>query len=411
MADLKSITQHFRFSSNSKPGEFEPEAEFMSRLMETVDALIVVLDEQGRVVEFNCASERLSGYSRSEVLGKKPNFLIPPEERAGVSEVIQNLLTDKRASHYENHWLTKAGKKRLLLWTNSSVKNKEGQIKSIICSGIDITKIREREERRLVILEMLETLASPGDQDTVLAQIIEIVRGYLKCDAVGIRLRKGDDYPYVQAMGFDETFLKKESMLCSFEGSTINKDENGVALLECMCGRVIRGDLMDTIASEEGAFLTGNINELVAKAAKKDLPFKIRNHCGQAGYLSVALIPLRFNNETVGLLQLNDHQADHFSDEDVNFFSIAGQSIGTALVRFQAEQGKKKTELILNTIIQKARDGFFLGTPDGKTIIYNEAMERITGYSQEEVNVHGWFYLVFPNEKERRQSIHKARQA
>ena len=114
------------------------------------------------------------------------------------------------------------------------------------------------------------------------------------------------------------------------------------------------------------------------------------------GYKSIALIPLRFHDKTVGLLQLNDYDEDKFSDDEIDFLTVAGQSIGAALVRFQAEQERQKAQLILDTVIRKAREGFSLSTQDGKFLIYNEAMERITGYNLEEMNHHGWFYLVFP---------------
>lgn len=55
---------------------------------------------------------------------------------------------------------------------------------------------------------------------------------------------------------------------------------------------------------------------------------------------------------------------------------MAGQSIGAALVRFQAEQARRKSDKILEAIIQRARDGFSLSQPDGTVLIYNQAMEK-----------------------------------
>jgi PAS domain S-box-containing protein len=413
MPDLGFITQYLHYFSrpNTTLTELIKKPDFTAKLMETAETLIMILDAQGRIIEFNPACERLSGYMRSEVIGREITFLIPPEEQEAVENVLQQLISKQQSLHYENHWLTKTGQKRLLAWSNSSFNNADCKVCTVICTGIDMTDVRERENRLFVMLEILELLASNESQDTVLAHILSVVQRYLGCDAAGIRLRSGDDYPYVQTVGFTEEFIKMESALCSFQGCTIEKDEDGVAVLDCICGRVIRGDLNAEIVTTTGAFLTGNINEFVAKVAKKNKAFKIRNHCGKEGYRSIALIPLRFDDNIIGLLQLNAYAEDFFAEEDVMFLTLIGQSIGAALARFQAEQEQHKAELILNTVIQKVRDGLLLGTPDGKVIIYNEAMERITGYSQAEVNQFGWVYLIFPKEEERRKIIQKARKA
>src|SRR5690554_5538815 len=146
MADLKFITQYLNFFTRSNTlAELEQKPDFLATLMQTVETLIMVLDEQGRIIEFNPACEKLSGYTRAEVLGKKVTFLIPPDEQAGVDEVLQQLIAGQQPLHYENHWLTKEGKKRLLIWSNSSCKSADCTTGSVICTGIDITDMRERE--------------------------------------------------------------------------------------------------------------------------------------------------------------------------------------------------------------------------------------------------------------------------
>ena len=45
------------------------EREFSAALMAAVDALVVVLDPEGRIVRFNRASEKVSGYRAEQVVG------------------------------------------------------------------------------------------------------------------------------------------------------------------------------------------------------------------------------------------------------------------------------------------------------------------------------------------------------
>ena len=52
-------------------------------VIETVGALVVVLDRDARIQRWNTACEAATGYDRDEVLGRPLWFLVPPEERAG----------------------------------------------------------------------------------------------------------------------------------------------------------------------------------------------------------------------------------------------------------------------------------------------------------------------------------------
>ncbi|QKQ25839.1 PAS domain S-box protein [Candidatus Reidiella endopervernicosa] len=54
-------------------------------LYDAVNALVVILDQEGRIVLFNKASEDVTGYSTAEVLGKLVwDIFLLPEEREPV---------------------------------------------------------------------------------------------------------------------------------------------------------------------------------------------------------------------------------------------------------------------------------------------------------------------------------------
>ena len=75
--------------------ELKKERDFISTLLDTIGALVVVLDPQGHIVRFNRACEQVSGYSLEEVEGKLVwDRLIPPEEVDTVQKVFGALLTD-----------------------------------------------------------------------------------------------------------------------------------------------------------------------------------------------------------------------------------------------------------------------------------------------------------------------------
>ena len=67
---------------SSGPNEaLQEERNVVSAILDTVGALVVVLDPEGRIVRFNRACEQTTGYSLEEVRGKRiwDLFLLPEE--------------------------------------------------------------------------------------------------------------------------------------------------------------------------------------------------------------------------------------------------------------------------------------------------------------------------------------------
>ncbi len=62
----------------------EEERNVVTAILDTVGALVIVLDPEGRIVRFNRACERSTGYTFSEASGKHVwDLFIPPEASAG----------------------------------------------------------------------------------------------------------------------------------------------------------------------------------------------------------------------------------------------------------------------------------------------------------------------------------------
>ena len=143
-----------------KPATPEADA-FASAVLETTDALIVVLDTLGRVLRFNRACERLTGYAFAEVRGKCVwELLLMAEEIEPVKAVFGNLQAGHFPNRFENIWVTKTGQHRHIMWSNTAMLDHEGDVAYIIGTGIDVTTERltelargESEERFRSIVE------------------------------------------------------------------------------------------------------------------------------------------------------------------------------------------------------------------------------------------------------------------
>ena len=164
--------------------------------------------------------------------------------------------------------------------------------------------------------ELLKLMNSELDAATLAQHIALALRRWCLCEAVGIRWRRGDDFPYLVTLGFAEDFILQESALCALDDSGQPRlDADGRPVLECMCGNVLRGRTDPSLFffTPGGSFWTNSTTELLAGTSEQERQSETRNRCHAAGYESVALIPLRFAGTIYGLLQLNDRKRGRFT--------------------------------------------------------------------------------------------------
>lgn len=136
--------------------EFVNDLKFSNEVLSIVDAVILVLDSNGRIVHFNKASESLTGYTYEEVQNITPwDIFVLPDEIDSVRNVFSQLTSGDFPNTHTNYWLTKQGEKRLINWSNTVI-TENGVINYIIATGIDVTEKKEAENKLEVHLNNLE---------------------------------------------------------------------------------------------------------------------------------------------------------------------------------------------------------------------------------------------------------------
>ena len=130
---------------------------FIHTVLNTVDALVMVVDSEDRIVLFNSACERLTGYTFSEVKGKTfwHNLLLPEEKQQVLNFGKEIVKAEKGETlHYTNHVVSKDGWVYLIEWSSYVFRDCQGQLLFIVCTGIDITE-REKVKKALEYSEKL----------------------------------------------------------------------------------------------------------------------------------------------------------------------------------------------------------------------------------------------------------------
>ncbi len=125
----------------------QEERNVVSAIVDTVSALVVVLDQEGHIVRFNRICEQTMGYSFAEVRGRFAWELFSIAEEAERFQVAFNETRASRRTHeFESIWMGRDGAQRIIAWSTSVLAGAT-EASYIIASGIDITE-RERAQAK-----------------------------------------------------------------------------------------------------------------------------------------------------------------------------------------------------------------------------------------------------------------------
>ena len=282
--------------------------------------------------------------------------------------------------------------------------DKEGLLLGGFGTVQDITERKLAEANRALLADTLRILNRGGDLHPRIAETLGLIRDATGFDAVGLRLRMGEDYPYFEHKGFSEEFLRKENSLCvkRFDGKILY-DAEGRAVLECTCGLILSGltDPGMSCFTEGGSFWTNNSHKLLALTREADPRTNPRNRCIHAGYESVGLFPVRAGREILGLLQLNGRRVGIFTPELIAFYETLAQNIGLALQRTMAEESLRESEDKYRNLYDEAPVGYVELDSEGRIDRVNRKMEEMLGYAAEEmIGEHMWNFVVEKSEAE-----------
>ena len=177
------------------PGMPQNDLKFLRSVFSEVGALLLILDQDGRICCFNHACERLTGYTAAEAEGKFPwDFLLPPEDaatfRREAFDPLRNAV-DPTPKIYVNFWLSKQGQRFLIEWSTTVLLDEKGQLDHVISIGTDITEKRQQEQLLLeqsTIIDQIHDAVVATDLEGVVTfwnKGAERIFGYSAAELVG----------------------------------------------------------------------------------------------------------------------------------------------------------------------------------------------------------------------------------
>jgi PAS domain S-box-containing protein len=310
--------------------------ELYRTLVEASPGLVWRCDREGRYTFLNRAWERTLGYRPDELLGRTLRDFQPADAKTGAA--VEPFATD-----FEAVQVARDGRELCLHFSATVLRDGEGRLIGSQGTAHDVTDRRLVEAYEAGGREVLEILNEPGSLAECIQRVLEALRSRSRCDAAGIRLEDGEDYPYFVQAGFSAGFLKTENSILKKENGAICRGRDGAVCLECTCGLVISGRSSPYLTAH-GSFWTNDSPSLLSLSPEVDPRRNPRNQCIHHGYASVALVPIRRKGAIIGLLQLNDRRPGRFSLQAVEALEDIASHIGQALVRKAIDEALRQSE-------------------------------------------------------------------
>lgn len=216
-----------------------------------------------------------------------------------------------------------------------------------------------RDNPREILVELLGLANQPQGMDRLLERLVVFLLEHAGCECTAIRLRDGQDFPYYHQHGFTPDFIELENSLCALGANgNLLLNENGDVMLECMCGHVLCGRFDPTKAyfTPRGSFWTNSTSDLVAVATEEDILLQnLRGRCVER-FESVALIPMRSEGRTYGMIHLTDTRKNRFSPDLIALMEEISSIAANVVARKQAEDALRETNKRLKLLSDTASE-------------------------------------------------------
>jgi PAS domain S-box-containing protein len=240
--------------------EQESVAHDLTQLIDTANAPIFGIDAAGLVNEWNQRAEQLTGFAKSDVMGKDlVAGFITDDYKASVKEVLDKALQGEESANYEFPLYTKMGDRVDVLLNSTSRRDAAGHIMGVVGVGQDITELNKiRKEQESVahdLTQLIDTANAPifGIDAAGLVnewnQCAEQLTGFAKIDVMGKDLVAGfitDDYKASVKEVLDKALQGEESANYEFPLYTKTGDRVDV-LLNSTSRRDAAGHIMGVV--------------------------------------------------------------------------------------------------------------------------------------------------------------------
>lgn len=312
---------------------------FLQNIFESIVHPLYVIDIENHLVKMTNSAARRAGLIENEACHVTTNHNNKPCGTKGLVCPIEEVKRTGLPIAIEHIHCDKDGNPRAVEVHGYPVFNSKGTITQLIVYALDITERKNLEEALQVSYRFLEIANRYSQMEPMLREFVEELRKYIDCSTVAIRIidEKGN-IPFTVHTGLNPCF-EQDSY------HTLDKTQ-------CLCTQVTRTehDLQNPHFTETGSFFTNSSSSSFEMSSDVE---KSKIRCVSYGleYESVAVIPVRVENKTIGLIHIADTEKKKVPVEKVHILEKVAMELGAAFQRLQLEEALTKArEEYLSTL-------------------------------------------------------------
>jgi PAS domain S-box-containing protein len=293
---------------------------------------LVTISTDGKIMDVNKATEFVTGFSREHLTGTDfSNYFTEPEK---ARDGYQQVFSTGSVRDYPLAIRHTLGKVTDVLYNATLYRNEAGDIQGVFAAARDITERKEIQKRIEATNALLNLFVKMSSRKDYLDAALELIQNWSGCRCAGIRVLDGKgNIPYESYSGFSREFWESENFLC-------------VKNNQCACIRVITGEMdpQDApVVTPAGSFCCANTIRFINQLSEEEKK-RYRGVCVENGFLSVAVIPVRYGEKILGAMHLADEMENKVSFQALEFIESMAPLIGEAINRFSLEEEIKESE-------------------------------------------------------------------
>lgn len=257
---------------------------------------------------------------------------------------------------------------------------------------IEVTERKQAENYINATNALLKLFIRKSSRKEYLDSVVELIRNWSGCRCVGIRvLDTYGNIPFESYVGYSQEFWESENWLSIQEH-------------QCACIRVIleRPEPQDFPAvTPAGSFRSDNTNKFFSALSEKEKG-RFRGVCLDSGFTSLAIIPIRYQENVIGAVHLADKREGMVPLKTVEFLESMSPLIGEAVHRFNTEKALRKSEASLYEAQRVAHLGNWDWNIQTNQLHWSDEIYRIFGLSPQQFGATYKAFLgsVHPDDRE-----------
>jgi PAS domain S-box-containing protein len=321
---------------------------------------IALLDGNGKIETWNRGAEILFGYRADEVIGQHISVIFPEEDRAAVvpSHEIDKACSTGRAE--AARWLVrKDGSQRFVDGVMTAIKDEAGRTLGLAYVTRDITDRNRTEQRLATQLALTNVLNEDLPFDATARRIMQTVSEHLGWQ-IGVlwEIQPDQSARFVDLWHAPDVRPEIPQQLVAMKTMPA-----GIG----MPGAVVK--------SRKPVWVTNFSGESFPRA-----PIAARG-----GLIGAFGFPITSQGRVTGVMEFFSREQNAPDPELLPVMELVGAQIGEFVERRRTAEALRESEERYRAVTETAQDAIFTIDRQSKILMVNRAVERMFGYTPEEL--------------------------